>query len=84
MLPILESSSVDNVAREIIHCGGVLPYTIDKIDLLKENNPELLNLIESLSESVSCNLNRIQCIAICVAVVNSIQTQCEIDWLKGE
>lgn len=84
MLPILESSSVDNLEREIIHSGGVLPYTIDKIDLLKENNPELLNLIKSLSESVDGRYNRLQCIAICVAIVNCIQTQYEINWLKGK
>jgi hypothetical protein len=82
MLPQISQSTVENLEREVIHSGGALNYTLDKVDLLIKENKELLELITSLSLSIKDKESRMQAVAMCVATAYAINTQLEIDWLK--
>jgi hypothetical protein len=82
MLPHISQSTVENLEREVVHSGGALNYTLDKVDSLLKENKELLELITSLSLSIKDKESRMQAVAMCVATAYAINTQMEIDWLK--
>lgn len=82
MLPHISQSTVENLEREVVHSGGALNYTLDKVDLLIKENKELLELITSLSLSIKDKESRMQAVAMCVATAYAINAQMEIDWLK--
>lgn len=82
MLPQISQSTVENLEREVVHSGGALNYTLDKVDYLLKENRELLELITSLSLSIKDKESRMQAVAMCVATAYAINAQMEIDWLK--
>ena len=81
-IPAIDKSTVENLEREIVHSGGALNYTLDKVDLLLRENRELLELITSLSLSIKDKESRMQAVAMCVATAYAINAQIEIDWLR--
>jgi len=92
LIPKIENSTINNVTREFFRAGLPFLYLNEKIDQLNENNPNLLLAINDLTKQIFIDhddsdeatkiVNRMRAAAIALIVVNCINTQMEIDWLK--
>lgn len=92
ILPKIHPSTVENLTNEFLRSEPE-KYIYSKIQQLNEHNPDLLNSIEGLAETVFVAnddasevdkyVNKLRAIAVCLVIVNIINTQMEIDWLKG-
>ena len=93
LIPKIEKPTIDNVTREVLRSDESYNYIIDKKKQLKEHCPELLDVINSLADRLYVHyddsneddklVNKLRAVALGLVVVNLINTQMEIDWLKG-
>lgn len=93
LIPKIEQSTIDNIVREFFRAEEPLDYIINKISQLEEHCPELIKTINSLADHLYVHyddasdddklVNKLRAVALALVIVNCINTQMEIDWLKG-
>ena len=91
LVPKILDSTIENATNEFFKRGDV-SYLEDKIKQLSEENPNLLNSINILSHSLfvenddsddnESQINKMRAVALCLVIINLINTQMEIDWLS--
>lgn len=94
LIPKIEKSTIDNVTREFLRSDTPYNYILDKISQLEEHCPELIDTINSLADRLYVHyddsneddklINKLRAVALTLVVVNCINTQIEIDWLKND
>lgn len=93
LLPKIEESTIENITTEFFRADNVFLYLSNKMNQLNEHNPNLMTAISDLSYQIFIEhdntsneekaVNRARAISIALLVANAINTQMEIDWLKG-
>lgn len=93
MLPKIDASTFENVTSEFFRAELPLLYLKEKTNQLNEHDHNLLESIVTLSEKIFVDnddasdhdkgVNKARAIALALVVVNLINTQMEIDWLKA-
>lgn len=93
MLPKIQQSTIDNVTNEFFRAKLPVDYMFNKMERLKEHDPELLGVINDLSHKMFVEhddaspedkiVNRMRAVSLALVVINCVNTQMEIDWLKG-
>ena len=93
LLPKIDESTVANITTEFFRTDNVFHYLANKMNQLNEHNPTLMTAINDLSNQVFIVhdnapeeekwINRARVMSISLLVVNMINTQMEIDWLKS-
>lgn len=89
----IQKSTIGNITREFFRTETPYNYILAKVEQLENHSPELMEAINTLANELyvvhddadedSKRVNKLRAIALCLVVVNCINTQMEIDWLKG-
>lgn len=91
LIPKINKSTVDNITNEFLRTTS-FDYILDKIDQLSVENPALLECVKTLAKTIYVDnddaseidkkVNELRCVAICLIIINVINTEMEIEWLK--
>lgn len=93
LIPKIENSTIENVTNEFFRAELPFVYLAEKLEQLKNHNPLLLIALNDLtkqifvehddSDEATKTVNQVAAISIALVVINCINTQMEIDWLKA-
>jgi hypothetical protein len=92
LLPKISEATVENVTNEFFR-GESIVYLAGKIKQLNEHDPVLMTAVNDLCNQVfvghddadegTKSLNKMRAVAICLIVLNVVNTQMEINWLES-
>lgn len=92
LLPKISKSTVNNVTTEFFRNDNIV-YLANKVKQLNEHDPVLAAAVNDLcgqvfvenddADETSKSVNKMRAIAICLVLLNVVNTQMEIDWLKA-
>lgn len=93
LIPKIEQSTIDNITVEFLRAETPYNYILDKISQLEEHSPELMESVNSLADRLYVHyddaseddklVNKLRAVALALVVVNIVNTQMEIDWLRA-
>jgi len=93
LIPLINESTIENLTNEFLRTNP-LDYVKEKVYQLKEENPLLLGCIAETAEIVFVQeddapeedklINKWRAIAFALLVLNIVNTEMEIEWLKDE
>lgn len=93
LIPKIEQSTIDNITAEFLRAETPYNYILNKISQLEEHSPELMESINILADQLYVRnddasendklVNKLRAVALALVVVNVVNTQMEIDWLRA-